>query len=319
MSRTPFDLLRGLIRGPVARAAKRLPTFVPPPEFACRIERLEEGCADIDNTLYGDIEHAATWHSDDTSHDLATLKLLNAARIPYIDRAWRSQFVHGPARQGRYLEVGCGGGIATAALADLGYHMTGVEPAPASLEAARDHACRLGLKDRMHVVQGSAYDLSMFPQESFDGVLMADVLEHLYDLPTAISQAWRVLRPGGILAFDTINRTYASYVLTITLAQEGFGLVPPRTHDWRMYIKPHELTFLLQSHGFQVDSSHFRGMAPTIALRNPILGVSRLVSAVRDGRPPPLPLSDFIEINSLEVNYLGWAQKPPTARSSAHS
>ena len=305
----PFDLMRGLIRGPVARAAKKLPTLVPPPEFVSRIAKLEEGCANIDNNLYGESAHAATWHSDDTSHDLATLKLLNAARIPYIDRAWRSQRMHGPSREGRYLEVGCGGGIATAALAELGYHMTGVEPATASLEAAREHARRLGVQERMHVVQGDAYDLSMFPAESFDGVLMADVLEHLYDLPTAVSQAWRVLRPGGVLAFDTINRTYASYVFAIALAQEALGMVPPRTHDWRLFIKPHELTFLLQSHGFQVDSSHFRGMAPTVRLRNPLQGTMRAVAALREGQPVPMPLSDFVEVRSLEVNYLGWAQK----------
>lgn len=313
MARNPFDVARALIRGPFARVAKRLPTFVPPPEFASRIVKLDEGSATVDNSLYDDQAHAASWHSDDTSHDLATLKLLNAARIPYFDRVWRSRILHGPAREGRYLEIGCGGGIATGALAELGYHMTGVEPAAASLEAAREHAARLGLQERMHFVQGDAYDLSVFPEESFDGVLMADVLEHLYDLPAAVAQAWRVLRPGGILTFDTINRTYASYVLAIALAQEGIGMVPPNTHDWRLFIKPHELTFLLQAHGFLVDSSHFRGMAPTVALRNPIMGAIRLATAAREGKPLPLPLSDFVEISSLEVQYLGYAQKPSSA------
>lgn len=202
--------MRRLIRGPFAQLVDRLPTIVPPPEFACRIEPLEEGSATIDNNLYGDTGHAATWHSEDTSRELATLNLLNAARIPYFDRHWRRQLLLGPARTGSFLEIGCGGGIATAALAKLGYHMTGVEPQAASLDAAREYARRHGLQERASFVQGSAYDLSMFPPCCFDGVLMADVLEHLYDLPAAVSQAWRVLKPGGVLAFDTINRTFAS-------------------------------------------------------------------------------------------------------------
>jgi 2-polyprenyl-6-hydroxyphenyl methylase/3-demethylubiquinone-9 3-methyltransferase len=308
-------MARALIRGPFARLVQRLPTIVPPAEFPCRIERLEEGSATLDNELYGDATHAASWHQEDASHELATLRLLNSARIPYFDRHWRSALLLGPARAGSFLEIGCGGGICTAALAELGYSMTGVEPQTASLEAAREHARRLGLQERLSFVKGSAYDLTMFPPRCFEGVVMADVLEHLYDLPTAVAQAWRVLKPGGVLVFDTINRTFASHALAIALAQEGLQMVPPHTHDWRMFIKPHELAYLLQAHGFVVDTATFRGMAPTVALRNPITGASQLVQSVLAGTPPRLPLSDFIEIASLEVNYLGHAIKPTKPRS----
>jgi 2-polyprenyl-6-hydroxyphenyl methylase/3-demethylubiquinone-9 3-methyltransferase len=309
----PLDFIRGvpraLIRGPLARIAARLPTLVPPPEFDCRIEALPEGSATIDNSLYHEEAHAATWHSEDSSRELATLQLLNAARVPYFDRVWRQQLQLSPAREGTFLEVGCGGGIATSALATLGYQMTGVEPAVASLDAARRHTQHLGLSERVSFVQGDAYDLSMFPEASFDGVVMADVLEHLYDLPAAVAQAWRVLRPGGVLVFDTINRTFASYVLAIALAQEGLRIVPPHTHDWRMFVQPHELTILLQASGFLIDTSHFRGMAPTLSFRRPLNGLVGLASALRAGEPPPLPISDFVEVESLEVNYLGWALK----------
>jgi len=303
------ELPRSFIRGPLARLPAQLPALTPPMEFACRIEKLPEGCADIDNDLYGDAAHASTWHSDDTSHELATLQLLNAARIPYFDRVWRQQLMLSPARPGTFCEIGCGGGIATGGLAGLGYHMTGVEPAAASLEAAREHARRLGLQERMCFVQGDAYDLSMFPDNCFDGIVMADVLEHLYDLPAAIGQLWRVLRPGGVFLFDTINRSYPSYVLAIALAQEGLGMVPPRTHDWRLFIKPHELSFLLQAHGFCVDTSHFRGLAPGPGLPNPL----KAVEALRQGRAPRVPLGPFVEISSLQVNYMGFAIKPEMA------
>jgi len=289
--------------------------IAPPPEFTCRIEPIPEGSATINNSLYHDPEHAATWHAADTSRELATLRLLNSARIPYFDRIWRRQLLLGPARPGSFLEVGCGGGIASAALAQLGYHMTGVDPAVASLEAAREHARSCGLQERLTFVEGDAYDLSMFPEGCFDGVVMADVLEHLHDLPAAVSQAWRVLRPGGVLVFDTVNRTFASYVLAIAVAQEGLRMVPPDTHDWRLFIQPHELAFLLQASGFLVDVTQFRGMMPTFRLQRPFSGTVALAQALRAGAPPPMPISDFIEVPSLDVQYLGWALKPASSAS----
>lgn len=299
-------------------ATRRLPELVPPLEFKCRIEPIPVGSASIDNELYHDPAHASTWHSEDASHDLATLRLLNSARVPYFDRTWRQQLLLGPERPGAFLEVGCGGGIATAALAELGYRMTGVDPAAASLDAAREHVASLGLQERATFVAGDAYDLSGFDAESFDGVVMADVLEHLHDLPAAVAQVSRVLRPGGVLVFDTINRTYASYVLAIAVAQEGLRIVPRDTHDWRMFVKPHELSFLLQAHGFLCDTAQFRGMAPTPKLSGPPSGGAKLIDALAAGRPPPLPLGDFVEVDTLQVNYLGWALKRSRELHRAH-
>ena len=96
-----------------AAALRNLPEFVPPREFPCRIERLPEGCSTIDNELYDDAHYSSTWHAEDTSRELATLQLLNAARIPYFDRVWRLQLQLPPTRPGNFLEVGCGGGVAT--------------------------------------------------------------------------------------------------------------------------------------------------------------------------------------------------------------
>jgi ubiquinone biosynthesis O-methyltransferase len=291
--------------------------LVPPLEFPCRIEALPEGCSTIDNSLYNDEQYARSWHSTDRSKELATLDLLNSARIPYFDRVWREQLDLPPARPGTFLEVGCGGGIATSALAGLGYHMTGVDPSAPSLDEARTHARRLQLQGKLVFHEGSAYNLGMFPAASFDGVVMADVLEHLLDLPSAVQQVWRVLKPGGILVFDTINRSYKSYLLTIVLAQETLGMVPPRTHDWRLYIKPHELAFLLQSHGFLVDTSHFRGMMPTLDPRQLLRGPpGGWIAQMHEPRLPPPPLSDFVETASLEVNYMGWAVKSKAAAAS---
>ena len=93
-----------LASGPLQRRLAAM-ELIPPLEFPCRIEPLPEGCSTIDNSLYNDAQYASSWHSTDRSKELATLDLLNAARIPYFDRVWRRQLDLPPTRPGAFLEV----------------------------------------------------------------------------------------------------------------------------------------------------------------------------------------------------------------------
>ena len=102
------------------------------------------------------------------------------------------------------------------------------------------------------------------------------------------------------------TRTSGAYVFAIGVAQEGLRLVPPRTHDWRLFIKPDEVSFLLQEHGFACDTAHFRGLAPTLST-NPFGALAAARRTLQGGAPPGVPLSDFVEVGTLEVQYMGWA------------
>lgn len=279
---------------PVHRVLRALPELVPPPELPDRLARIDESETTIDNALYDDDAWAASWHREDNEH-LASLQLLNPARVPYFHAAWRDQLRCEPSSGARrFLDIGCGGGIVTEELAGLGYPMHGIDLSEKAIAYARERAASRKASN-LRYDTGSAYDLSAFEAGSFDGVLMSDILEHLHDLPTAVSEVARVLKPGGVLIFDTINRTVLSYVLTIVLAQDVLRIVPPGTHDWRLYIRPEELSLLLQRHGFEVDSAHFVGMTPTI-------DVARLLG----GR---VPLGDFQQSHHrMRANYLGWAR-----------
>ena len=126
--------MRRFLARRAAAALRNLPEFVPPLEFPCRIERLPEGCSTIDNELYDDAHYSSTWHAEDTSRELATLQLLNAARIPYFDRVWRQRLraPTGRLSRGRLRRRRGDGGAGA-----LGYRVTGVDPAAAAIEAAR--------------------------------------------------------------------------------------------------------------------------------------------------------------------------------------
>jgi 2-polyprenyl-6-hydroxyphenyl methylase/3-demethylubiquinone-9 3-methyltransferase len=114
------------------------------------------------------------------------------------------------------------------------------------------HAARTGLSIDYHV--GSGTQLS-FERERFDAASCCDVLEHIHDWRQVIAEAGRVLKPGGLFFFDTINRTPQSRIQFIFGLQE-FPLtrfMPPDTHVWEMFITPEELTSTLQENGFVLE------------------------------------------------------------------
>lgn len=287
--RQPWDLLF-----PLHAFVRVLPEIVPPAEFPDRTVRIDESLTKIDNEIYSDETLADGWHNADNKA-LASLQLLNPARAPFIHEALTRRAVLPAGGEPRYLDIGCGGGVLTEELARRGCVIHGVDMSSKAIEYARARAEQLSLPNATYEV-GSAYNLSQFAEGSFDGVIMSDVLEHLHDLPTALDEVSRVLKPGGIFAFDTINRTLLSYVLTIVFAQELLRIVPANTHDWRMYIRPDELSMMLQRRGFEVDSSNFVGMKPGVDLR-------RLLRF-------EFPLGDFFQApGALSTNYLGWARR----------
>src|SRR5215831_9947274 len=84
-----------------------------------------------------------------------------------------------------------------------------------------------------------------------------DVLEHVRDLPKVISEISRVLKPGGVFCFDTLNRTFLSKLVAIKIWQEWkrWAFMPPNLHVWEMFIKPDELKALLLQNQFEVKGS----------------------------------------------------------------
>jgi len=186
----------------------------------------------VDNQLYDRL--AETWWRPGSA--LGGLDTLNPGRFAYLDRVlgahgWRYDDLE-------VLDLGCGGGLMSEAYARHGARVTGVDPSSVSLEVARAHARESGLSIRYAPGRGEALP---FPNASFDLVSCCDVLEHVDDLDAVIRQIARVLRPGGIFFFDTINRTWLSWLFVIEVFQEWLRLVPPGTHDWNMFITPGEL------------------------------------------------------------------------------
>lgn len=173
---------------------------------------------------------AAHWWSDDVKW-IRTLKNMVPGRLNWFDKHidWAGKSV---------LDLGCAGGFMSEALAQKGAEVTGIDPAAQAIDAARVHAAQQGYEIRYDVGIGENLP---YADSSFDSVVCVDVLEHVADLSRVLSEVARVLKPGGLFLFDTINRNPISRFAVISMAEDVLRLLPKGTHDPEMFIKPQEL------------------------------------------------------------------------------
>jgi len=213
----------------------------------------------IDNRLYDEVGDS-WWRADSLLYQLKAS--LNPARLAYTRRKLFDELRLEP-RGKQALEVGCGGGLVCEEIARLGFEVTGIDPSEPSLAAATLHARSSGFAIRYEQASGESLP---FPEGSFDVVFCFDVLEHVRDLPQVIREVARVLKPGGVFCYDTLNRTWLSYLVAIKIGQEWprWAFLPPNLHVWEMFIKPRELKVLLAKN--QLDWKDHRGLKPNVSI-----------------------------------------------------
>ncbi len=186
--------------------------------------------------------HAAHWW-DGSQRFLRLLQNLVPARLSHFDQvvgSWQGKTV---------LDLGCGGGFMAEALARRGANVIGVDPVDAAVAAARAHAVAGGLAIDYRVGSGEAIPLA---DRSVDCVVCVDVLEHVADIDQVLDEIARVLKPGGLFLFDTINRTMLAAFVVVSIGEGVLRLLPRGTHDPAKFLKPSELASKLVSRGLSV-------------------------------------------------------------------
>jgi 2-polyprenyl-6-hydroxyphenyl methylase/3-demethylubiquinone-9 3-methyltransferase len=250
----------------------------------------------IDNEVYDRL--GAGWWDEDNP-----LNMLHGSCTPGRMGFFREVLDRRGVVDGRALDVGCGAGFIAEELADAGFTVTGIDPSQVAVGAARAHARQRGLG--IEYLVGAGEELP-FPDAAFDLVTCCDVLEHVRDLDRVIAETARVLRPGGLYLFDTINRTRRSRVLAIKAMQEWrlTRLMDTEIHDWSMFIRPDELRVILERHG--IDVAEVAGLAPRAGAFTILTALHR----ARRGRISYGELSrrlDFGRVRSLGLSYMGVA------------
>lgn len=256
----------------------------------------------MDNTLY-DRFPDAWWDERGFLNFLHTG--LNPARVGYFRRVLLDELALAPAGR-TALEVGCGGGLLTEQIARLRFTTTGLDPSAASLATAREHAATSGLQ--IAYEQGAAERLP-YADASFDVVFCCDVLEHLDSVDAAVGEIARVLRPGGIFCFDTVNRTWRSWFSVIKAMQDWrfFSVLEGEVHAWAQFITPTELHAACARHGLL--GGGIVGFAPA----GGPLGLLRSAAAMHAGARGRLSYGEvgrrmrLVESGDRSSSYGGWA------------
>ena len=151
----------------------------------------------------------------------------------------------------KVLDVGCGGGLLSEALAQAGAKVTAIDLAPNLLKVARLHGLESGIKVDYREMPVEA--LAEQAPASFDAITCMEMLEHVPEPASIIEACAKLLKPGGRLFLSTLNRTPAAFALAIVGAEYVARVLPKGTHQYRDFIKPSELAKWLREAGLELE------------------------------------------------------------------
>jgi len=216
---------------------------------------------------------AAKWW--DPTSEFKPLHDINPLRLEWIDGI--------AALAGKQvLDVGCGGGILSEAMAKKGAHVLGIDLAEKPLKVAALHKLESGVALDYECI--SAEDLAARAPASRDVVTCMEMLEHVPDPASIVAACAALVKPGGHVFFSTINRNAKAYALAVIGAEYVLGMLPRGTHDYAKFIKPSELTRFCRQAG--LDVREIRGMTYNPLTRYYGLGadtdVNYLIHATKD-------------------------------------
>lgn len=212
----------------------------------------------------------------DLNGEFKALHEMNPVRCNYIDAA-------SPVAEKQVLDVGCGGGILTEAMAQRGAFVSGIDMGEGPLEVAKLHS--LESKLSINYSQSTAEDFAQQHAAQFDIVSCMEMLEHVPDPASIVKACATLARPNGYVYFSTLNRHPKSYLMAILGAEYIAKLLPKGTHEYKKFIKPSELSQWIRNAGLIVED---------------ISGIQY----------QPLQNQFRLSENDVDVNYLVRAKKP---------
>ena len=197
----------------------------------------------------------------DSSGKFAPLHKINPLRANYIsDRA--------DLDNKQILDVACGGGLLTEALFKKGAIVSGIDISDVAIHTAKNHAASANVD--INYILGEAEELLPENKERFDVVTCLEAIEHVPDPNQLVKTCSNLCKKDGDIFFSTINRNPKSFLFAIVGAEYILNLLPKGTHEYEKFIKPSELTTMMENNGLVVKE--LTGMSYNPLTKNYWLG-----------------------------------------------
>lgn len=217
----------------------------------------------------------------DPNSEFRPLHELNPLRANWIDQ-------HSPVAERRLLDVGCGGGILSEAMAQRGAQVTGIDMGKLPLEIARLHALESELT--IDYRQCTAEALAESHAGQFDIVTCMEMLEHVPDPASVIQACAQLVKPGGHVYFSTINRNPKAFLFAIVGAEYILNLLPKGTHSYANLIRPSELAGWTRDAQLQAESLSgvvYNPLSKKYRLSSSDVSVNYMLHSTRPESPNP--------------------------------
>ncbi len=183
----------------------------------------------------------------DTQSEFKPLHQINPLRLQWIQSL-------APLQGQRVLDIGCGGGILSDAMARAGAQVLGIDLASKALKVAQLHALEAQTPN-VSYREVSAEALAAEAPGSFDVVTCMEMLEHVPDPASVVQACATLVKPGGKVFFSTINRNPKAFLFAVVGAEYVLNLLPRGTHEYQKFIRPSELASHLRAVGLTLNAT----------------------------------------------------------------
>ncbi len=218
-------------------------------------------------------ELASRWW--DPQSEFKPLHQINPLRLGFIEE-------HGLLSGLKAIDVGCGGGILSEAMAVCEAEVTGIDLGEKALGVAKLHA----LEEQQNIDYRliSAEDMAVKRPGEFDVVTCMEMLEHVPDPASIVEACATLVKPGGRVYFSTLNRNPKAWAMAVLGAEYVLKLLPRGTHQYEKFIRPSEMNSWAEGNGLKLNAMigmHYNPLFKTYKLA-PGLDVNYLAYFIRD-------------------------------------
>ncbi len=181
------------------------------------------------------------------------LHKFNPIRISYLKeniiKTFKLENKKTPLKDLKILDIGCGGGLLSEPMSRLGAKVTGIDASDKNINVAKLHSKKNNLKINYFCSSPEKFKI----KDKFDVILNMEIVEHVEDVSLFLKSCTELLKKNGIMFVATLNKTLKSYIFAIIGAEYILRWLPIGTHEWEKFVKPDELTSILEKNKLKLD------------------------------------------------------------------